>query len=253
MSEESSPISANSFRALCRSSPWRWQSLRFTLRSAAENAETVSAWLRRPLALRVEAADGTLLRSTAGLNDSKDSLFTSGSRKPWLLPPHLVTPVFDEQGLVRRRPEAAYGEPGFGVETVSAEHFSSWLDPVELAGKAPVPLDFPFSNVTEPGPITLVQHEGRPAWETVLSPNASYQPTFAQAPILFAGRTAIRIDLGTGVCVASQSLDGETAGSGHWLTILAVDEYMLDDLFTQDSSLLTDVRDHIEWELPRAQ
>lgn len=253
MSDGNSTISAESFRALCRSSPWKWQSLRFQLRPAHPDARFINAWLRRPHALRVESADGTLLHGTAELNDSKDTLFTSGSRQPWLLPAYLVTPGYDDDGLVRRRPEAAYGEPGFGFDEISAAHFSAWLDPVELAGKAPVPLDFPFSNVAEPEAIGVVDHEGRQAWETVLRPNPSYTPCYAQAPLLFPGRTAIRIDTGTGVCVASQSLDGETAGLGHWLKILAVDEYMLDDLFTQETSALTDVRDHIEWELPQAR
>ena len=253
MWQQESSVSADAFRALCRSSPWKWQSLRFQVRPAAAEARFVNAWLRRPLALRVEAADGTLLHSTAALNDSKDSLFTSGSRKPWLLPAYLVTPGYDDDGLVRRRPEAAYGEPGFGPDPASAARFSAWLDPVELAGKAPVPLDFPFSNVTEPEAIAIVDHEGRQALETVLRPNPTYTPFHPDAPFLFPGRTAVRIDAGTGICVASQSLDGETAGQGHWLKILAVDEYMLDDLFTQESSVLTDVREHIEWQLPQAQ
>ncbi|NYE96530.1 hypothetical protein FHU41_002780 [Psychromicrobium silvestre] len=248
-------LQADGFRALCRSSPWKWRSLRFQLRYLPEAVDTpaVKGWLRRPLALRIESLDGTVLHSTAGINDSKDSLFTSGSRKPWLLPPHLVTPGYQSDGLVRRRPEAAYGEPGYGLDPAAAGRFSAWLDPVELAGNAPVPIEFPFANVADPGELTLVEHEGREALETVLSPNPSYQPRYPGSPILFPGQTAVRIDTGTGVCVASQSMDGPTAGQGHWLSILAVDEYMLDDLFTQESSMLTDVRQHIEWELPQAQ
>ncbi len=271
------------FRDLCRSSPWKWQSLRFELRfrqapgpttgtdsanntnspdgapspdspdgpagtgeaaAAREPDTTVNCWLRRPHALRVEAQDGTLLHSTTGINDSKDGLFISGRRKPWLLPANLVTPVYDDDGLVRRRPEAAYGEPRFGDG-----RFPALLDPVELAGDAPVPLDFPFANVTEPGPITPVDHEGRPALESILTPNHSYRPVVAEHPLLYPGRTAIRIDAGTGVCVASQSLDGPTTGAGHWLKILGVDEYMLDDLFVEVSMGLTDVRSHISWEV----
>ncbi|WP_434618115.1 hypothetical protein [Arthrobacter sp. A5] len=283
------------FRDLCRSSPWKWQSLRFELRfrqapgafdamdaagdpaepgepgapansdesasqDAADGAEgpgstdetgavqepdaTVNCWLRRPHALRVETPDGTLLHSTTGINDSKDGLFISGRRKPWLLPAHLVTPVYDDGGLVRRRPEAAYGEPRFGDG-----RFPALLDPVELAGDAPVPLDFPFANVTEPGPIALVDHEGRPALESILTPNPSYRPVVAEHPLLYPGRTAVRIDAGTGVCVASQSLDGPTTGAGHWLKILGVDEYMLDDLFVEVSMGLTDVRSHISWDV----
>ena len=49
--------------------------------------------------------------STTGINDSRDGFYVSSTRKSWLLPPQLVTPVYDDGGLVRRRPEAAYGEP----------------------------------------------------------------------------------------------------------------------------------------------
>ncbi|MBG0738274.1 hypothetical protein IV500_02355 [Paeniglutamicibacter antarcticus] len=273
---------AEQFRDLCRSSPWKWQSLRFELRfrrapgfagtldrpisqgavadlldpavaaesdrqdpaATAEEEAPVNCWVRRPHALRVEALDGTMLYSTTGINDSKDGLFISGRRKPWLLPAHLVTPVYDDDGLVRRRPEAAYGEPRFGDG-----RFPALLDPVELAGDRPVPLDYPFANVTEPGPIEQVEHEGRPALESILTANHTYLPTIPGHPLLFPGRTAIRIDAGTGVCVASQSLDGPTAGAGHWLKVLGVDEYMLDDLFVEVSMGLTDVRSHISWDL----
>src|SRR5438132_749856 len=66
------------------------------------------------------------------------------------------------------------------------------------------------------------------------------------------GRTMVRIDVGTAVCVASQWLDGDNAGRGHWLRILGVDEYMLDDLFMAESMNLTDVRQHIVWGGPAA-
>ncbi|MCZ2403234.1 hypothetical protein IV498_08570 [Paenarthrobacter sp. Z7-10] len=283
------------FRNLCRSSPWKWQSLRFELswqhpdklsastpehlfnrlpaampdprpehrfstdRPGAAPGETdnepgsdapdagpgaLHCWLRRPQALRVETVSGVLLHSTTGINDSKDALFTSGTRKPWLLPAYLVTPVYDDDGLVRRRPEAAYGEPAYGDA-----RFAAVLDPVELAGNAPVPLDFPFANVAEVGPVTVVDEGGRTSLESILTANVSYHPALAAAPLLYPGRTAIRIDAGTGVCVASRSLDGSTAGAGHILEILAVDEYMLDDLFLEVSMGLTDVRKHISWDI----
>jgi hypothetical protein len=60
----------------------------------------------------------------------------------------------------------------------------------------------------------------------------------------------VRIDLETAVCVASQSLDGDTAGAGHAMVLLGIDEYMLDDLFEEVSMGLTDVRAHIPWDLP---
>lgn len=242
---------AAAFRNVCRSSPWKWQSLRFEyldrpLVSSAESAapDLVRAWLRRPGALRLETADGLVLHSTTGINDSRDGFYVSSTRKSWLLPPHLLTPVYDDGGLVRRRPEAAYGEPSFGNA-----RFAAALDPVELAGSAPVPLEFPNSNAVELGPITEVDHEGRPALETIVSPNASYRPADPAAPLCRPGRTMLRIDAGTGVCVSSRWLEEEAAGYGHWLRILAVDEYMLDDLFLAESMNLTDVRRHISWDV----
>jgi hypothetical protein len=238
--------SAASFRNLCRSSPWKWQSLRFEYTdSAVTGTGPVRAWLRRPGALRLESGDGTLLNSTTGINDSRDGLYISATRRSWLLPAHLVTPVYDDGGLVRRRPEAAYGEPSFGNG-----RFAAALDPVELAGNAPVPLEFPNANAVEIlEPVHEVDHEGRRALETVVSPNPSYRPLDPEAPLCAPGRTRVRIDAGTGVCVASVPLDSESQHTGHWIRILAVDEYMLDDLFVAEPMNLTDVRAHIQWPL----
>ncbi|MDQ0279191.1 hypothetical protein QO003_003494 [Arthrobacter silviterrae] len=258
------PLTADTFRHLCRSSPWRWSSLRFELhrrdaaaaREASARAgdpasdagvEAMKFWIRRPGALRVETLDGKLLASTTKINSSKDSLFISGNRKPWLLPPAMANPVKDADGFVVRRPEALYGEPAYG-----SGRFSAALDPVELAGERPVPLEAPFANVAEIDGIAMVDHHGRPAVDAILTPNPSYRPLFPAAPLLFPGRTAVRIDLETAVCVASQSLDGDTSGAGHWMVLHGIDEYMLDDLFEEVSMGLTDVRSHIPWDLPGA-
>ncbi|ALV44494.1 hypothetical protein SAMN04489740_2109 [Arthrobacter alpinus] len=261
----SSPDSAEAFRHICRSSPWRWRTVRFELHRKFPTADdggagsawvpgggsghpapalALNCWVRRPGALRVESLEGELLASTTKINESKDSLFISGNRKPWLLPPSLVNPVKDSAGYVVRRPEALYGEPAYGSGRSAAA-----LDPVELAGEHPVPLEAPFANVAEIEHIASASHHGRAAIEAILTPNASYRPVFADAPLLFPGRTAIRIDLETGICVASQSLDGPTAGAGHWMVLLGIDEYMLDDLFEEVSMGLTDVRAHIPWDL----
>jgi hypothetical protein len=239
------------FRNLCRSSPWKWQTLRFEYREQPSGspagdevpeAVMVRAWLRRPGALRLEAADGAVLHSTTGINDSRDGLYVSSTRKSWLLPPQLVTPVYDDGGLVRRRPEAAYGEPCFGNG-----RFAAALDPVELAGNSPVPAEFPKLNAVELHSITEVDHEGRPAMQAIIVPNAAYRPTDPSAPLCREGRNMVRLDVGTGVCVAASWLNGPA--EGHWLKILAVDEYMLDDLFLAESMNLTDVRRHISWDI----
>ncbi|WP_285320098.1 hypothetical protein [Pseudarthrobacter sp. lyk4-40-TYG-27] len=242
---------AAAFRNLCRSSPWKWQSLRFEYwdqpfdAAPGPGAPFVRAWLRRPGALRLESPDGLVLHSTTGINDSRGDFYVSSTRKSWLLPPHLVTPVYDDAGQVRRRPEAAYGEPGFGNG-----RFSAALDPVELAGNAPVPIEFPGSNALDIKDIHHVEHEGRAALEAVVVPNAAYHPGDAAAPLCLPGRTRLRVDVGTGVCVATRSLEPGTGDYGHWIRIIAVDEYMLDDLFLAQSMNLTDVRRHIAWDLP---
>jgi hypothetical protein len=153
-------------------------------------------------------------------------------------------PVYDDGGLVRRRPEAAYGEPCFGNG-----RFGAALDPVELAGNAPVPLEFPNSNPVEVAAISEVDHEGRPAVEAIVTPNVGYRPAYPDAPLCRPGRTLVRIDAGTGICVASRWLEEARDGYGHLLRILAVDEYMLDDLFLAESMNLTDVRRHITWDV----
>ncbi len=238
------------FRNLCRSSPWKWQCLRFEYRDEPftdvpdPSAPLVRAWLRRPGALRLETADRLVLHSTTGINDSKDGLYVSATRRSWLLPPQLVAPVYDDGGLVRRRPEAAYGEPGFGNG-----RFSAALDPVELAGSAPVPIESPGTNAVEIDAVRRVDHNGRPALEATVTPTASYHPTDPAAPLCLSGSNRVRIDLETGVCVASQSLETATPDYGHWIRILAVDEYMLDDLFVAESMNLTDVRRHISWDI----
>ncbi|HJV99267.1 MAG TPA: hypothetical protein VJ617_09255 [Arthrobacter sp.] len=238
------------FRNLCRSSPWKWQSLRFEYwdepfaEAPDPAAPLVRAWLRRPGALRLETADGLVLHSTTGINDSKDGFYVSATRKSWLLPPHLVAPVYDDGGLVRRRPEAAYGEPGFGNG-----RFSAALDPVELAGNAPVPLEFPGSNAVEIAEVRRTEQDGRQVLEAIVSPTAAYHAADPAAPLCMPGSNRVRIDLETGVCVSSQSLEDATPDYGHWLRVIAVDEYMLDDLFLAESMNLTDVRRHISWDI----
>ncbi|WP_309080424.1 hypothetical protein [Zhihengliuella sp.] len=279
MSEPVAADAASAFRRLCRSSPWRWESLRFAVtwqgpertsgspasaapdgsggpaRPGPEGAagspgdgragfplERVMAWLRRPDALRVERPDGRLLYSTTGINNSRDAFYVAGTRASWLLPPRLVQPVYDDAGLVRRRPEARYGDPAFGDGL-----WAAMLDPVELAGNAPAPTELPFSNVVEIHELRGGTEDGRAVWEAVVSPNASYHAAVPDQPLLGAGRSLVRIDAQTSVCTHVRRLEGQDAGAGRTITLLGVDEYMLDDLFVEHESVLTDVRDHIPW------
>ena len=172
--------------------------------ASARGAGPVRAWLRRPGALRLESVDGTLLHSTTGINDSRDGLYISATRKSWLLPAHLVTPVYDDGGLVRRRPEAAYGEPSFGNG-----RFAAALDPVELAGNAPVPLEFPSANAVEvSSPCTTSSTRAARRWRRWFPPTPATvrwipRPRCAGPAPPGSGSTPE-----PGVCVASEPLDG---------------------------------------------
>ncbi|GAA3703376.1 hypothetical protein GCM10023081_44720 [Arthrobacter ginkgonis] len=200
------------------------------------------AWLRRPNALRVETLDGHLLHSTTRINASRSLFYAVGTRTSWMLPPQLTTPVYDDDGLVRRRPEAAYGDPSFGDP-----RWAAVLDPVELGGTEPAPTELPFSNAVRVLGLEETTHAGRAVFEAVLAPNRTYRAAVAGHPLLGPYRTRVRIDAVTAVCVSSEVLEGPAAGSGHDLHILGVDEYMLDDLFVEHPANLTDVRRHVPW------
>ncbi|BBE22067.1 hypothetical protein MN0502_09500 [Arthrobacter sp. MN05-02] len=248
MSAQHSSSSEETFRSLCRSSPWRWETLRFTITWRAPSDQgldtpaPLKAWLRRPAALRVEAADGSLLHSTTGNETSRDALYVSATRKSWLLAPRLVTPVYDDARLVRRRPEAAYGEAMF-----ADPRWSSMLDPVELAGNAPVAMAFPGAERVEVADLAEGSFAGRPVLTAVVRPNASYVPAAPGRPLVGPGATRVAVDLGTAVCVSTTALDGPTRGAGHDLQILGVDEYLTDDYFRAAPPELSDVSRHVPW------
>ncbi|WP_035776202.1 hypothetical protein [Arthrobacter sp. H5] len=244
MSATHSATPASTFRSLCRSSPWRWDTLRFEVfwRGPDGASPPLRAWIRRPAALRVEAADGSLLHSSTGTEGSRDSLYVSATRKSWLLAPRLVTPVYNDAGYVHRRPEAAYGDPAFGDP-----RWSAMLDPVEFAGDSPVAFESPFANRVELVDIAAEEHEGRPVLAATVSPNITYKPNAQGFPLIGPGRTRVAVDVRTGICVSTLVLDGGRTGGGHSLKILGSDEYMVDDLFVDSPPSLTDVREHIPW------
>ena len=48
---------------------------------------------------------------------------------------------------------------------------------------------------------------------------------------MYPSATRVRVDVGTGVCVLAEALDGTWAGAGHEIVVEAVDEPMADALF----------------------
>lgn len=265
------------FRALARSSPWRFTTLRFTHTNRAPTTDPlnpVRAWLRRPALLRVARLDGELIqvvrqdRRTVGLLTFGGGGGGGGEfRQAW---PHEVAPVADEGGLVRQRPSAppdgldrpdlrgvGYDDPMF-----RSYHWVAMLDPWELADPTEAGGDDDPSTM-ETTDVREVTHHDRPAWEAVLRPTPHYNPRCSCCPLLRSpqsdareaeagGKTArdtdpdfvyadahqVRLDLETGVCVWTEQLGGTADGAGHDVAIEAVDEPMPDDLFPRRTGLL---------------
>lgn len=254
------------FAALCRSSPWRWDTVRFTLQwllPAAEIDATgavirddsmgarqdrvpspVRAWIRRPKDVRVETLDGDPLYTATEIGTSLQDFYVASRPDSWLLPPSLVAPVYRRSGLVERRPEAAYGDPVFG-----GGRWQAVLDPVEIVGPKPVA---PYLSAQLPAAVTDVRvaHDdaGRAVRTATVTPRVGYRAVEPGHPLVPAPAQVV-VDEQTGICVASTVLSGPLSGAGHRLRIEAVDEYLLDDLFTPVSFNLTDVSRHLPWQV----
>jgi hypothetical protein len=80
-------ISAERFRALARSSPWRWSTLRFVREGdpAAGEQGPVRVLVRRPKLARVERLDGTLLRVIREEPQAVMPLTRAGDAQPYAL------------------------------------------------------------------------------------------------------------------------------------------------------------------------
>ena len=228
--------STDDFRALARSSPERWSTLRFTVRWSGPwvPSDPVRAWLRRPDRLRVETLDGDLVQ-----------VVRDGSGP--------VTAVLVAYG------DAAGPLPERAVRSSRADDpmfqnyaWVAMLDPVELAD-GDDERDGPAVVV---GDVSVVDHGGRPAWQAILSTGPAYDPRCSCCPLLPSSDAAelegadehpagyehgeaflVRLDVGTGVCVFTEQLDGTDLGQGHDVRIEAVDEPMGDELFVERRGL----------------
>ncbi len=237
---------AEDFRALARSSPWRFTSLRFTFRQG-RSATAVRAWLRRPDLLRVEDVTGALLGVVHG-RSSVGGVLGAG---PWDEPPPEPPPVLRPDGLVAVRP--SWGSFGQADDPMWQDYrWVAVLDPVELADGRERDTGGPADPPLVVDAVGEVEHGGRPAWEAVVATTSTYDPRCGCCPLLhdagvdrdewddaagrFAGvtyptATRVRLDVGTAVCVLTEVLDGTYAGEGHEVLIEAVDEPMADALF----------------------
>ena len=144
---------ADSFRALARSSPWRWTRLHLRHRSAIVPARFggwVEAWLARPDGVRlVDAHDRPVSNS---LGDQRPGGEPTGPWRP-------SAPSYRQDGLVDTRPDL--DEEGLFWQSYS---WIAMLDPVELSHHVAV------EGVRE----DVVA--GRPAWRADLRALPGYEP-----------------------------------------------------------------------------
>jgi hypothetical protein len=157
-------VDADSYRALARSSPWRWRTLHFSHRDSMFGG--VQAWVRRPLELMVRPS-GRSEEYVSGLPYTYSTVrVTDGGPAPEPPPhrlPHEVVPTFRPDGLVAERPstfDVDYDDPMWGNYS-----WVAMLDPVELSHHV---------TVTD---LREEQVAGRPAWRAFLVAEPGYLPT----------------------------------------------------------------------------
>ncbi|MGY1734037.1 hypothetical protein ACI798_21225 [Geodermatophilus sp. SYSU D01045] len=236
---------ADAFRALARSSPWRWTTLRFTVRRPDHpwRTQPLRAWLRRPDRLRVETLDGELLQVVHEPRQRSVLLGPDGGREvvhPW--PADGPGPVLRDDGLVAVRPEG----PSYDAPMYQSYDWVALLDPVELADGRDPDTGEPGVPGLEVDSVTRVEHGGRPAWEAVVRPTPRYEPRCDCCSLLrsrdldvragvvevldrYPEAYRVRLDEQTGTCVWID--DPGSLGVDLDVRIEAVDEPMDDGLF----------------------
>ena len=161
----------DAFRALARSSPWRWTTLHFTHRDARGPVE---AWLRRPGDLLVRTADGERHRvherrgSASYVLDGMPARYTDAELRPARSPqpvpltPQDVAPRLRPDGLVAERPtdpRIEYDDPMW-----QTYRWVAMLDPVELSHHVTV------------GSLREEALDGRRVWRAEVRAEEGYDP-----------------------------------------------------------------------------
>jgi hypothetical protein len=199
---------ADDFRALARSSPERWSTLRFTERRRRgwTWAEPVRAWVRRPDRMRVEDAAGRLLEVVIGTDGDDDPMWQDYRWVAELQPRELADGRDPDTG----RPAG----PALEVDS---------LREVEHAGRP----------AWEAMVVPTADYEPRCGCCPLLRSRRIDGLEWGSVPdgVEYPSAHLVRLDVVTGVCVWAEVLDGTYAGDTHDLRIEAVDEPMPDALF----------------------
>lgn len=214
-------LTAETFRALARSAPWRWSTLEIQVTRRCQQGGRVHAWMRRDDRMRVDLPDGEVILDhgswqtyvSADLVAFEDDEVTdvAALRAPALtdtgapsatddtgavtkpVRPLSTEPAFGPDGLVRRRPGAS--------EDTQAPMYQDYqwvamLDPWELAdGQAPEtahPSEDPPLGV-DIHRLEVSQRHGRVTWWAEVTPTADYDPQCSCCPLL-AGEVSDRLE-----------------------------------------------------------
>jgi hypothetical protein len=229
------------FRALARSSPWRWRTLHFTRYGDLGPAE---AWLRRPGELVVRLPDGSeeylagapYTVSRAMTSTPADALPVDASADVERDP----QPIFRPDGLVAERPadhHLEHGDPMWQNYT-----WTAMLDPDELSHDVAVEH------------LRTGELHGRDVWWARLRALEGYDPRCGCCPLLWSEVAAraeyadepdrleqfaargypdahdVALDVQTGVVVALEPVGRDPHGAAFTVEIHAVDAD-LDEVF----------------------
>lgn len=246
-------LTESSFRALARSSPWRWRALSFDLRRRPLHGpdHAVRATVVRPGRIVVTSPSGVVLDDRREPRPGTEVVGGTGPGVPEPQPYAWEEDAeLDADGLVRWRDRWRTADDPMWQDY----QFVAMLDPVELADGCP-----PDDAAWEPGdprPAALRVHRleaghrgGRETWWAEVSPLDGYDPRCSCCPLLwgrvsdaieaamgvttmgalqsslrYTERYLVALDVGTGVCVHVEHLDGDFAGRGFSVDVLAVDD-----------------------------
>lgn len=163
-------LTEDSFRALARSSPWRWTTLHFTRTGAGTPVE---AWVRRPgwMRVRVDGRDEVIVEDP-GSSSVMISVSLDGPA-PEDDPPLRTYPVLRPDGLVAERPEAHFLH---GQDDPMWQDYTwvAMLDPAEL------------SDHTRVADLRTGVRGGREAWRARVWADQAYEPRCGCCPLLWS-------------------------------------------------------------------
>jgi hypothetical protein len=166
----------DSWRALARSSPWRWHSLHLTRH---ESGRSVEAWVRRPGELLVRPEGGREEYVTGAPYSTAVLRSATDARAPMRRPEPGV--VMRPDGLVAHRPvdwHLEHGDPMWENYT-----WPAMLDPEELSH------DVAVSDVRRD------DRAGRETWWARLVPERGYEPRCGCCPLLWS-EVAVQAEYG---------------------------------------------------------